>query len=483
MIITRFAPSPSGYLHIGSARTALFNWITSRKNGGKFLLRIEDTDSQRTKEDAVDSILDSMSWLGITWDDKTVFQSLNKVRHQEVAYSLVENGAAYYCYMSKEEIDNFHQLHPTKKLISPWSVAVPPPPIEGRNPVIRLRVSGCIDNNAEHVSFIDSVRGKLTVARSELDDMILLRSDGTPTYMLAVVVDDHDMEINHIIRGDDHISNTFRQILIYNGMKWDVPKYTHIPLIHDMDGQKLSKRKGAVSVEEYKKMGYLPETLRNYLIRLGWGGDGTTEIADISVLLSKFSIDEISKSPSRFDIAKLRNINLHYIRNSSSEYLFNSCIEMLRIHDTKSILINNEVYISKLKLVINCRELIDRFCTLEELVLFVERYILPSNKDIVIHSTENGDNLGDSTILQEFLVLLQDDSSEQISLNEIKTILESLFAIAVSLGMQKGALMQCIRRSLMFGESHGPDVKLIASFLERNEIINRVQNYLIAINR
>ncbi|AWD33196.1 Glutamate--tRNA ligase [Candidatus Fokinia solitaria] len=481
MTVTRFAPSPSGYLHIGSARTALFNWLTSRKDGGKFLLRIEDTDSQRLQENALSSILDSMLWLGITWDGETVFQSLNKTRHQEVAHSLVEKGAAYYCYMSKEEIEDFHQLHPTKKLISPWSAAVPPSPIKDRSPVIRLRVSHCA-HNAEYVSFTDTVRGVLTVTCSELDDMILLRSDGTPTYMLAVVVDDHDMNISHVIRGDDHISNTFRQILIYNGMKWNIPKYTHIPLIHDMDGHKLSKRKGAISVEEYKKMGYLPEALRNYLIRLGWGGDGTTEIADISMLLSKFSIDEISKSPSRFDIAKLRNINLHYIKNASPQDLLHACIEMLRTHSTKASLIQNELYMDKLQLTINCKELVDRFYTLEELVLFVEKYILPFNKDAITHIVEENKDAC-RIILQQFLILLQNDNSEQVSLNEIKGILDALFILASSVKIQKGALIQCIRRSLMFGESNGPDIKLITSLLARSEIVYRVHSHLKAIDK
>ncbi|MCE3233800.1 MAG: gltX2 [Rickettsiaceae bacterium] len=311
-VITRFAPSPTGYLHIGGARTALFNWLYARHNNGKFLLRIEDTDRARSTPEAVEAILNGMKWLGLDWDDKEVYQLSRIERHKEVAYQLLEKGHAYKCYCSKEELDTMREKAMAEK--SPmrydgtWRDRDPSEAPAGVAPVIRLKAPLTGETVIE-----DNVQGRVVVQNKEQDDMILLRSDGTPTYMLAVVVDDHDMGVTHIIRGDDHFTNAFRQKLIYEGMGWEIPSFTHIPLIHGSDGAKLSKRHGALGVEAYRDMGYLPEAIRNYLLRLGWS-HGDDEIISTEQAIQWFNLESLGKSPSRFDFNKLDNLNGHYIR-------------------------------------------------------------------------------------------------------------------------------------------------------------------------
>lgn len=318
-VVTRFPPSPTGFLHIGGARTALFNWLYAKRHGGKFVLRIEDTDRARHSEEAVLAIVNSMKWLGLDWDGDVVSQYELRDRHAEVAHELLKAGKAYYCYCSKEELEQMREE--AKKEGRPtvynrkWREKSPEDAPEGVDPVIRIKAP------IEGTSVIeDKVQGSVEVDNKQLDDFILLRSDGTPTYMLSVVVDDHDMGVTHVMRGDDHLNNAFRQKIIYEAMGWDVPVFAHIPLILGPDGQKLSKRHGAVSVEAYEEMGYLPEAMRNYLLRLGWS-HGDHEIISTEQAIEWFNIESIGKSPAKFDFAKLDNINQHYIQQSDGPYL------------------------------------------------------------------------------------------------------------------------------------------------------------------
>ena len=317
-VVTRFAPSPTGFLHIGGARTALFNWLFARHYGGKFLLRIEDTDKVRSTKEAIDAILDGMRWLGLDWDGHEYYQSQFWARHAEVAHRLLERGAAYRCYMTQEDLaaqrEAAQKERRTFRIASPWRDVADEQ--SGTPFVIRLKAP------QEGETIIDDqVQGRVTVQNSELDDFVLLRSDGTPTYMLAVVVDDHDMGVTHVIRGDDHLNNAFRQLAIIRAMGWPEPTYAHVPLIHGQDGAKLSKRHGALGVDSYRdELGILPEALGNYLLRLGWG-HGDDEIISRDQAVAWFDIDHVGKSPSRFDLKKLENLNGHYIREADDRRL------------------------------------------------------------------------------------------------------------------------------------------------------------------
>ena len=317
-VVTRFAPSPTGYLHIGGARTALFNYLFSKNKNGKFLLRIEDTDEKRSTAEAIDAILQGLDWLGLKPDENFILQSKNLARHKEVAQKLLEKNQAYLCYTSAEELDELRQAAEKKgevfRFKSPWRDKINSQS-SGAKPVIRIKAP------LEGETIIrDFVQGEIRVKNSELDDLVMLRSDGTPTYMLAVVADDHDMDITHVIRGDDHLTNAFRQKIIYEAMDWKVPEFAHIPLIHGHDGAKMSKRHGATSVIEYQQMGYLPEAMRNYLLRLGWS-HGDSEIISDAEAIEWFSLEKVGKSPSRFDFAKLNSVNKHYIKGKGDEEL------------------------------------------------------------------------------------------------------------------------------------------------------------------
>ena len=317
-VVTRFAPSPTGYLHIGGARTALFNWLYARHTGGKFLLRIEDTDRARSTKEAIDAILDGMRWLGLDWDGHEYYQSQFWSRHAEIAHRLLERGAAYRCYMTQGELAEQREKAKAERkpfrIHSPWRDVTEE---QADQPyVIRLKAP----QEGETV-IDDQVQGRVTVQNAEIDDFILLRSDGTPTYMLAVVVDDHDMGVTHVIRGDDHLNNAFRQLAIIRAMEWPEPTYAHVPLIHGSDGAKLSKRHGAMGVDAYRdELGLLPEAVDNYLLRLGWG-HGDDEIISREQAIEWFDLPQVGKSPSRFDFKKLENLNGHYIREASNERL------------------------------------------------------------------------------------------------------------------------------------------------------------------
>jgi glutamyl-tRNA synthetase len=314
-IVTRFAPSPTGFLHIGGARTALFNWLYARGRGGKMLLRIEDTDRERSTQAAIDAILDGLSWLGIEWDGETVFQFSRVARHREVAEQLLAAGKAYRCYASQEELTEMRERARnegrSKLYDGRWRDRNPSEAPPGVKPVIRLRAPLTGETVIE-----DQVQGRVVWQNENLDDLVLLRSDGTPTYMLAVVVDDHDMGVTHIIRGDDHLTNGARQKQIYEALGWNVPIMAHIPLIHGADGAKLSKRHGALGVDAYRAMGYLPAAMRNYLVRLGWS-HGDQEIFSTDEMIAAFDLPQIGRSPARFDFAKLEHINGHYMRQSA----------------------------------------------------------------------------------------------------------------------------------------------------------------------
>ncbi len=326
-VVTRFAPSPTGFLHIGGARTALFNWLYARGRAGKMLLRIEDTDRERSTKAAVDAILDGLSWLGLDWDGEAIYQFARSARHREMAEQLLAKGHAYHCYATPEELAQMREAARregrAKLYDGRWRDrdAKEAPP--GVKPTIRLKAPLTGETVIE-----DQVQGRVVWQNENLDDLVLLRSDGTPTYMLAVVVDDHDMAVTHIIRGDDHLTNAARQKQIYEALGWPVPVMAHIPLIHGPDGSKLSKRHGALGVDAYRAMGYLPAALRNYLVRLGWS-HGDQEIFSTEEMIAAFDLPHIGRSPARFDFAKLESLNGHYIRQCDDAVLLDGIEKLL----------------------------------------------------------------------------------------------------------------------------------------------------------
>jgi glutamyl-tRNA synthetase len=326
-VVTRFAPSPTGFLHIGNGRTALFSWLYARGRGGKMLLRIEDTDRERSTQAAIDAILDGLTWLGINWDGETVFQFARAARHREVVEELLAKGHAYRCYASPDELTQMREAARregrSKLYDGRWRDRDPNEAPPGVKPAIRLKAPLTGETVIE-----DQVQGRVVWQNENLDDLVLLRSDGTPTYMLAVVVDDHDTGVTHIIRGDDHLTNGARQKQIYDALGWTVPVMAHIPLIHGPDGSKLSKRHGALGVDAYRAMGYLPAALRNYLVRLGWS-HGDQEIFSTEEMIAAFDLPQIGRAPARFDFAKLESLNGHYIRQSGDAELLEAIDRLL----------------------------------------------------------------------------------------------------------------------------------------------------------
>ena len=316
-VVTRFAPSPTGYLHIGGARTALFNWLFARHHGGTYLLRIEDTDKARSTDAAVAAIHDGLNWLGLGGDKPAVSQSAQSQRHAEIAAELVNKGAAYRCFLDDSELQALRaECQATgAPLRSPWR-DLDPAGAPDRPFTVRMKMPSDGSTTIE-----DAVQGAVTIQNKVLDDMVILRGDGSPTYMLAVVVDDHDMGITHVIRGDDHLNNAFRQLMVYRGMGWQAPVFAHIPLIHGSDGAKLSKRHGALGVDAYRDMGFLPDAMVNYLLRLGWG-HGDTEFFSREQAIALFSLDNVGKSPARFDLEKLRGVNAHYLQKLDGTALY-----------------------------------------------------------------------------------------------------------------------------------------------------------------
>jgi glutamyl-tRNA synthetase len=318
-VVTRFAPSPTGFLHIGGARTALFNWLFARHHGGRYLLRIEDTDRVRSTPEAIQAILDGLQWLGLDWDGTEIYQSANQPRHAAVVNDLLERNLAYRCYTTPEELAEMREAARAEgrppRYDGRWRDRDPAEAPAGVKPAIRLKAP----QQGETV-IRDLVQGEVRIANDQLDDMVLMRGDGTPTYMHSVVVDDHDMGITHIVRGVDHLTNAARQTLLYQALDWAVPQFAHVPLIHGPDGAKLSKRHGALGVEAYRDMGYLPEAMRNYLLRLGWAHGDEETISTVQAI-EWFSLDAIGRSPARFDFNKLENLNGHYLREADDSRL------------------------------------------------------------------------------------------------------------------------------------------------------------------
>ena len=447
-IVTRFPPSPTGDLHIGGARTALFNWAFARANGGTFKLRIEDTDKKRSTKESVQAIFDGLEWLNIDYDGDAVFQTSNEARHVEVAHELLAKGQAYKCYCSAEELAQMREKGHGYDRRWRDNDATPP---EGVEPVIRIKSP--IDTG---VTLNDAVQGEVTIPPGQLDDFIILRSDNTPTYMLAVVVDDYDMGVTHVIRGDDHLNNAFRQKVIIEAMEWDVPVYAHIPLIHGDDGAKLSKRHGALSVTEYDAMGYLPEAMMNYLMRLGWS-HGDDEIFSKEQILEWFTLEGVNKSPARLDFKKLNDVNAHYIHNGDNAALTSATLDRFGgvVSDEQKKWLSNGM--DDLKL---------RATTLNDLVEDAKIYIAPLTYE---EKAQNAINNGQDALqaLHSSLSNLNDFDSETIE-TTVKTIVNDNF------DGKYGKVGMPLRAALT-GRGNSPSVPNIASSLGKEETLSRIQ--------
>ena len=460
-IVTRFAPSPTGFLHIGGARTALFNWLYARHHGGRFLLRIEDTDRQRSTPTAIDAIIDGMQWLGLEWDSDVIYQFARAARHAEVARGLLEKGKAYYCYATPAELEAMRESQRAAGLPirydGRWRDRDPADAPADLKPVIRLKAP----QNGETVVH-DKVQGEVRVANAQLDDMVLLRGDGTPTYMLSVVVDDHDMDITQVIRGDDHLTNTFRQIQLYDAMGWDKPDFAHIPLIHGPDGAKLSKRHGALGVDAYRDMGYLPEALRNYLLRLGWA-HGDDEMIDTAQAIAWFDLDGVGRSPSRFDFAKLNNLNGHYLRAAGNPRL----VDLVRPRIEKRLgrTVDSE---GAARLVAGMEGLKARAETLEQLADGAMFYVRP--RPLVM------DEKATKQLTPEARQLLGDLAGELDGVAWETSALEALVrGFAEKRQVKLGNVAQPLRAALT-GSSISPGIFEVMAVLGRGEAVGRIRD-------
>lgn len=454
----RFAPSPTGYLHIGGARTALFNYLFARHNKGKFLLRIEDTDRERSTVEAVSAIFKSLDWLGLKSDEEVVFQFERAGRHAEVANELLKSGKAYYCYCSPEELqamrDQATLNKQPPKYNGYWRDRDASEAPVGVKPVIRLRMP-----QTGSVKINDLVQGEVTVDNAQLDDMVLLRADGTPTYMLSVVVDDHDMGITHIIRGDDHLTNMFRQYQIYSAMGWRVPDFAHIPLIHGADGAKLSKRHGATSADMYQEMGFLPWAMNNYLMRLGWG-HGDAEIISFDQAIEWFGLSGIGRSPARFDMAKLTNLNAHYIREADNQYLLDLILPILaKIQDSP---VNSQHADFILK---GMQGLKERAKTLLELADGATIYIKPSDMDEKAKALISADNIN---VLQAIYEVLDGAEFNHAHLEN------SLRKLAENLSLNLGKLAAPLRVAIA-GRTVSPSLFEVMEILGKEETLQRLK--------
>ncbi len=457
----RFAPSPTGYLHIGSARTALFNYLFAKHMGGKYLLRIEDTDRERSTPEAVDAIFSSLNWLGIKADEEPVFQYARAGRHAEVAHELLKRGHAYYCYCSPEELQAMRDEAAANKLPPRynglWRDRDQASAPQGVKPVIRFKSpqDGSLTIN-------DKVQGPVTVQNAQLDDMVLLRADGSPTYMLSVVVDDHDMGITHIIRGDDHLTNAFRQHHIYEAMGWSVPEFAHIPLIHGMDGAKLSKRHGATSADVYRDLGYLPEAMKNYLLRLGWG-HGDDEIITAEQAIEWFTLEGIGRSPARFDTVKLNNLNGHYIRHSNDHYLLELIKPSVEKQLGQPISSRQENLILK-----GMPGLKERAKTIVELSDSAIIYVHPLTRDEKAQAALTPEN---QAHLKNLLPKLE---ACDFNHDAIETVLRSA---AEEFGLKLGQLAAPLRVAIT-GSTVSPSLFEVMSILGKEESCERIENIL-----
>lgn len=464
-VVTRFAPSPTGYLHIGGARTALFNWAFAQNQGGKMLLRIEDTDRERSTQAAVDALIDGLTWLGLTWEGEAISQFERADRHAEVAHELVKSGHAYYCYCSPAELDQMREdaraAGKPPRYNGYWRDRDQSEAPEGVAPVVRIKAP-----LTGEIVVDDHVQGKVVFKTENLDDFIILRSDGTPTYMHAVVVDDHDMGVTHIIRGDDHLTNAARQIIIYQAMGWTVPEMAHIPLIHGPDGAKLSKRHGALGVEAYRQLGYLPEALRNYLSRLGWS-HGDDEIFSTDQMVEWFSLDALNKGAARFDFVKLENVNGHYIREAKPDYLYDVMVataeEVGRTVDAEGLKANRETALAALP------ELQPRAKTVLELIdlaqfIYASRPLPIEEKAAALLTTESRATLGE---MAQMLRGLGDWS--------VPAIDEAMRALAETKGLKLGKLAQPLRAALT-GRTVSPGIFEVMVLIGREESLARLND-------
>jgi glutamyl-tRNA synthetase len=459
-VVTRFAPSPTGFLHIGGARTALFNWLFARHHGGKFLLRIEDTDKARSTTEAIDAILDGMKWLGLNWDGHEYYQSQFWARHAEVAHKLLERGHAYRCYMTQEELASQRERAQAERrpfrIDSPWRDVGAE---RSEKPfVIRLKSPREGETVIE-----DKVQGRVAVQNSELDDFILLRSDGTPTYMLAVVVDDHDMGVTHVIRGDDHLNNAFRQLVIIRAMRWPEPVYAHVPLIHGPDGAKLSKRHGALGVDAYRdELGLLPEAVSNYLLRLGWG-HGDDEIISREQAIEWFDLAHVGKSPSRFDFKKLENLNGHYMREADDGRLADLVASKLGLDEAQKALLLRAL-----------PELKARAHDLNQLAegarfLFAERPVVPDQAAAALLSPES------RTLLSRAHGALESAEWNHDALEQ------AVREVAEANGVKLGKLAQPLRAALT-GRTTSPGIFDVLVLLGKDESLGRIKDQMLELN-
>lgn len=467
-VVTRFAPSPTGFLHIGGARTALFNWAYAKRTGGQMLLRIENTDRERSTPEAVSAILDGLSWLGLDWSGEAVSQYARASRHREVAEILLAKGLAYRCYCTPAELQAMREKAEAEKrpvrYDGTWRDRDPALAPAGVKPAIRFRAP----QEGETV-VDDRVQGRVVFQNKDLDDLIILRSDGNPTYNLSVVVDDHDMGVTHIIRGVDHLTNAARQIQIYKAMGWSVPEMAHIPLIHGPDGAKLSKRHGALGVEAYRAMGYLPEAMRNYLARLGWS-HGDDEIFSTEQMIGWFDFDAIGKSPSRFDFLKLENLNGHYMRHTDDQRILDALIAFLPHAVGGSEMLARIDAGMRTKLLRAMPGLKERAKTLLELMrsaafLFAARPLSLDDKARQIMADDG------VAALQKLLPVLSATEWKAQSLEA------AVKAHAEATGTKLGKLAQPLR-AVLTGTNTSPGIFDVLDVLGREESLNRIQDGL-----
>src|SRR4051794_5849988 len=464
-VVTRFAPSPTGFLHIGGARTALFNWLFARRHSGKILLRIEDTDRERSTDAAIRAILDGLTWLDLDWDGDVVYQFSRASRHREVAERLLAAGRAYHCYATPQELEAMREAARREgrplRYDGRWrdrDRAEAPP---GIRPVIRLKAPIEGETVIE-----DHVQGRVTWRNKDLDDLVLLRSDGTPTYMLAVVVDDHDMGVTHVIRGDDHLTNAARQKQIYDALGWRVPEMAHVPLIHGPDGAKLSKRHGALGVDAYRAMGYLPEALRNYLVRLGWS-HGDQEIFSTEEMIETFDLKNIGRSAARFDFAKLENLNGHYIRHSEDRSLVAMLEGVLDYVPGRSDIKLKLNATTRAQLLTAMPSLKERAKTLIELIdgayfIFADRPLEIEPKAAALLTPENRE-----------LISRVRRALEAVEPWTVETTEAALRAFAEANQLKLGAVAQPLRAALT-GRSTSPGIFDVLTVLGKEECLARL---------
>ena len=466
-VVTRFAPSPTGFLHIGGARTALFNWLYAKKRGGKILLRIEDTDRERSTEPAIAAILEGLKWLGIAWDGETVYQFQRAARHREVAEQLLAAGNAYLCYATAEELTQMRELARAEgravRYDGRWRDRDPSDAPAGAKPTIRLKAPTTGKTVVE-----DQVQGRVVWQNENLDDLVLLRSDGNPTYMLAVVVDDHDMGVTHVIRGDDHLINAARQKQIYDALAWSVPVMSHIPLIHGPDGSKLSKRHGALGVEAYRAMGYLPEALRNYLVRLGWS-HGDQEIFSTQEMIDAFDLPAIGRSAARFDFAKLENLNGHYIRTSDDRHLLKAFEDVLQFVPNGAAITSKLNDATRAQLLQAMPGLKERAKTIVELIdsanfIFADRPLEMEPKAAAVLTPETRQLIGR---LRAALESVKDWSAA--------TTEAAMRDFAEQNGLKLGGVAQPLRVALT-GRTTSPGIFDVLAVLGRDTCLERLQD-------